>query len=67
MESGRRPVLKPRNFDSRVDLRDFLQFRGLYNATGNGVEAVPEPNGLAMISLVGWAFLVSKRRRKALT
>ena len=52
------------NFDSRVDLSDFIQFREVFSATGNGVAAVPEPNGLAMITLAGWALLMTATRRR---
>ncbi len=51
-------------FDRRVDLRDFVKFREVFMAAqANGVAPVPEPNGLAMISLASVVLLLLMRRR----
>ena len=52
------------NFDGRVDLRDFLEFRELFNVQGAAAAAVPEPGSLALLSVAGGALVLAARRRR---
>ena len=52
------------NFDGRVDLRDFAQFRAIFNSQAPGAAAVPEPNGFVLV--VSSVLLVSLVRRRTM-
>jgi hypothetical protein len=54
------------NRDSRVNLRDFIEFREIFNAQAQGAAAsVPEPTGttLAVLAFVSTMFSTFRRRR----
>ncbi len=50
------------NGDTRVNLKDFLGFRTLINSQQGATAAVPEPNSLALLGIVGGWLLVRRRR-----
>jgi hypothetical protein len=48
------------NYDTRIDLKDFLEFRKVFNAQG-AAASVPEP-GAGLLLAGGIACLLSARR-----
>ncbi len=55
------------NFDGRVNLHDFVEFKAIYNAAQTGVAAVPEPTALALILAGGTLLLGACRNRQRLS
>lgn len=51
------------NGDLRINLKDFLAFRQVFNAAGAATSSVPEPNGLLLLALAIPLFLVRRQRR----
>ena len=51
------------NFDRRVDLADFVQFRAIFTAANSNATSVPEPASIQM-ALLGLSVLVVRRRNE---
>ncbi len=51
------------NFDRRVDLADFVQFRAIFAAANSNATSVPEPASIQM-ALLGLSVLVVRRRNE---
>ena len=52
------------NFDGLINLTDFLQFRGAFNAQGAAAAAIPEPNNTGLLLASGLGCLLAARRRR---
>ncbi|MFB3105403.1 MAG: hypothetical protein ACE1ZA_10800, partial [Pseudomonadales bacterium] len=52
------------NFDTKVDLLDFIEFRDIFNSQGQGVAGVPEPSGIALAGLALLTTIAVMRRKR---